>query len=483
MADPRQEIQRLQRQIEEANRAMQENEARNRATLNRTVTEIHKQYEEALHDQQQDYAARLRSIEESFSKVYIRQAERSRKEYQELRDEVNACEQQLSDQIRALRKEQARLVAEADARDAVLKQKAQAALTSLEKQIVHACKLPVDIFFPHTIQHYIEAGEEAKALLQEKLYSLALSKADCTQLFVTRLTSETQARQNELEALFSLYQQSYEVILQHLHTAEMRRLSGSDGNVLLQLSEQDISYWADQLYTELTTALDGHRAVLDAGINGWLKKCAGQPVSPILLLDKEIQRLNSLSDKLSLCTSYALSACGNYNRTADIFDSVVGLLKTQGFTSEKVAYGACRPGNDTSEGYDYYQKTYLCHAQCLSPGGAPDYREERQLTMTKRYPGTVEHDTVSLYSIPLRDGAVVRAAFLLRLEARSLPQERTAQLARMLTNLSGQPVTAVQQAGPLPLQPDRLMTLQAADQLTATVNDDQTVNKYSSDII
>lgn len=56
-------------------------------------------------------------------------------------------------------------------------------------------------------------------------------------------------------------------------------------------------------------------------------------------------------------------------------------------------------------------------------------------------------------------------------------------MAKRLSNLTGQPVTAAQRADPLPLQPDRPMTLQTAEQLTATVNDDQAVNKYSSDII
>ena len=77
----------------------------------------------------------------------------------------------------------------------------------------------------------------------------------------------------------------------------------------------------------------------------------------------------------------------------------------------------------------------------------------------------------------------MRAAFLLQLETRSLPQERAAQLAKRLSDLTGQPVTAAKRADPLPLQPDRPMTLQTAEQLTATVNDDQAVNKYSSDII
>lgn len=483
MASPQQEIQQLRRQIADANRTIQENESRNQAALCRTVTELQKQYEKARNDQQQDYAARLRRIEESFSNVYIREAERSRQQYQALREKAEAYEQQFSEQIRALQNEQDRLIAEADARNSALRQKAQQALTGLEQQIADACTLPVDIFFPHCIQHYIEAGEEAKTLLQAKLYTLALSKADCARLFVTRLTSETQARQNELEALFLLYRQSYEVILQHLHSEETRRLSDPDGSVLLQLSEQDTSYWSDQLYTELSTTLDGHRAVLDAGINGWLKRCAGQPVSPTLLLDQEIQKLNALPDKLGLCISYALSACDSYNHTADLFESAVGLLKSQGFASETVTYGACRPGNDTSEGYAHYQKVSLFRAQCHTPGGAPDYREERMLTMTKRYPGTTEHDTVFLYAIPLRQAATVRAAFLLQLETRSLPQERAAQLAKRLSDLTGQPVTAAQRADPLPLQPDRPMTLQTAEQLTATVNDDQAVNKYSSDII
>lgn len=338
MASPQQEIQQLRRQIADANRTIQENESRNQAALCRTITELQKQYEKARNDQQQDYAARLRRIEESFSNVYIREAERSRQQYQALREKAEAYEQQLSEQIRALQNEQDRLIAEADARNFALRQKAQKALTGLERQIADACALPVDVFFPHCIQHYIEAGEEAKALLQARLYTLALSKADCARLFVTRLTSETQARQNELEALFLLYRQSYEVILQHLHSEETRCLSDPDGSVLLQLSEQDTSYWSDQLYTELSTTLDGHRAVLDAGINGWLKRCAGQPVSPTLLLDQEIQKLNALPDKLGLCISYALSACDSYNHTADLFESAVGLLKSQGFASETVTY-------------------------------------------------------------------------------------------------------------------------------------------------
>lgn len=245
MASPQQEIQQLRRQIADANRTIQENESRNQAALCRTITELQKQYEKARNDQQQDYAARLRRIEESFSNVYIREAERSRQQYQALREKAEAYEQQLSEQIRALQNEQDRLIAEADARNFALRQKAQKALTGLERQIADACALPVDVFFPHCIQHYIEAGEEAKALLQARLYTLALSKADCARLFVTRLTSETQARQNELEALFLLYRQSYEVILQHLHSEETRCLSDPDGSVLLQLSEQDTSYWSD----------------------------------------------------------------------------------------------------------------------------------------------------------------------------------------------------------------------------------------------
>ena len=165
MASPQQEIQQLRRQIADANRTIQENESRNQAALCRTITELQKQYEKARNDQQQDYAARLHRIEESFSNVYIREAERSRQQYQALREKAEAYEQQLSEQIRALQNEQDRLIAEADARNSALRQKAQQALTGLEQQIADACTLPVDIFFPHCVQHYIEAGEEAKALL------------------------------------------------------------------------------------------------------------------------------------------------------------------------------------------------------------------------------------------------------------------------------------------------------------------------------
>ena len=67
-------------------------------------------------------------------------------QYQALREKAEAYEQQLSEQIRALQNEQDRLIAEADARNFALRQKAQKALTGLERQIADACALPVDVF-------------------------------------------------------------------------------------------------------------------------------------------------------------------------------------------------------------------------------------------------------------------------------------------------------------------------------------------------
>lgn len=111
MASPQQEIQQLRRQIADANRTIQENESRNQAALCRTITELQKQYEKARNDQQQDYAARLRRHRGKLQHVYIREAERSRQQYQALREKAEAYEQQLSEQIRALQNEQDRLIA------------------------------------------------------------------------------------------------------------------------------------------------------------------------------------------------------------------------------------------------------------------------------------------------------------------------------------------------------------------------------------
>lgn len=66
---------------------------------------------------------------------------------------------------------QTRLIQENKAKNQQYEEAANKAVQKLKQSIQDACQFPVDIFYPHAIQRYIEAGEEAEKLLQNKLYT------------------------------------------------------------------------------------------------------------------------------------------------------------------------------------------------------------------------------------------------------------------------------------------------------------------------
>ena len=127
-----------------------------------------------LHDIQ-----KLQEMEQSFSNAYLNEMERMRRRYNELTEQVAIYENELNEAMERLEAEQARLIQENKAKNQQYEEAANKAVQKLKQSIQDACQFPVDIFYPHAIQRYIEAGEEAEKLLQNKLYTLAVPKAEC----------------------------------------------------------------------------------------------------------------------------------------------------------------------------------------------------------------------------------------------------------------------------------------------------------------
>lgn len=80
-----------------------------------------------------------------------------------------------------------------------------------------------------------------------------------------------------------------------------------------------------------------HQANVDGGTGQWIKKCANQALDPAFLLDKEIQRLDMIPQKLSICISYATSACDCFNHTSIIEETVETVLREQNYEFAGIA--------------------------------------------------------------------------------------------------------------------------------------------------
>lgn len=259
MASPQQEIQQLRRQIADANRTIQENESRNQAALCRTITELQKQYEKARNDQQQDYAARLRRIEESFSNVYIREAERSRQQYQALREKAEAYEQQLSEQIRALQNEQDRLIAEADARELHASGKATAEnAASLQRTAQAKAEALSHKWSTQNDALLAQYSADLHASFQETRTQLEARKADLSRLHSTLAGDDAQTRRLAQEQLDTarIAIQSFEVEFGRSPAAEdyHRAVEYFNGG-LYENAHSLASAVALDVYTQLEKAL------------------------------------------------------------------------------------------------------------------------------------------------------------------------------------------------------------------------------------
>lgn len=170
MADNQREIERLQRQISNANRELRNIERDYNDRIKQETAKMRREMQNFSANLKQDYIQKLQEMEQSFSNAYLNEMERMRRRYNELTEQVAIYENELNEAMERLEAEQARLIQENKAKNQQYEEAANKAVQKLKQSIQDACQFPVDIFYPHAIQRYIEAGEEAEKLLQNKLY-------------------------------------------------------------------------------------------------------------------------------------------------------------------------------------------------------------------------------------------------------------------------------------------------------------------------
>ena len=430
MADQRQEIKALRQKIERANREISDIRRATDAKLQQEVAHMRREMSSTSARMQNDFADKLQLLQNSFSEAYLAETERMRARYSSLMNQVKEYEEKLNSSIQELEEQQRALIQENDRKNRQYQRLALEAVTRLQENIEEACTLPVEVFYPHSIQKYLDAGREAKHLLEINLYSLALAKADCASMAVCRVKEETQSQLDKLEALFEIYKMEYDAIKGSL-SKEYRRCLFDGNEVILELSEIDMDYWSDQLYSELLAQLNEHKKTIDMGIHGWIQRCDGQALEPIFLLDKEVQKLELIPQKLSICTSYALSACDCFNYTQTILsEKLEQILSEQNYELSDYLYGACKDGNANTEGFKWYYENFLQKEKCVCTGHIPDYREERIMVFKKRHLYGTDSDSCTLYIVPFRKNNTVAYRIFIKLTSEYIPQM---MLDRMIT--------------------------------------------------
>lgn len=477
MANNQREIERLQQQISNANRELREIERDYNERSKQEIAKMRQKMQNFSANLKQDYIQKLQEMEQSFSEAYLNEMERMRRHYNELTEQVAVYEKELNEAVNCLEAEQARLIQENETRNKQYEDAANKAVQKLQQSIQNACLFPVDIFYPHAIQRYIDAGEEAEKLLRSKLYTLAVPKAECATDSVKRLEDSTKKKMEELDTLFEIYRIKLEALTGYVFS--VGRLGVKDGDeVILELSEQDIDYWSDKLYSELKELLREHQTNVEGGTELWIKKCANQALDPIFLLDKEIQRLDMIPQKLNVCISYATSACDCFNHTSVIEGTVEMVLKEQNYKFTGIAYGPCKCGNDSSEGFQEYFRQYLQEENCVKKNEIADYREERVLTFEKCHAINGKPDICKLYIVPVRKEKIVSYRIYMQIETEYFPAMVQESLSNLLER-NGIYVETVKSTIHIETDAGRPLTLKETDNFTTKVTEADLHQKYS----
>ena len=477
MAGNAAEIDRLRRELAETNRRIQELEKSYDNRMEQEIDGIRDEFAQSMAAQQEDVSKRFQELEQSMCDAYLREVEDMRTRYAELEAEAREQEEHLNMRLCEMEQEQTEFFRQRAADERKLEVVARRNMEKLERSVESACRYPVDRFFPHALQRYMDAGEEAQRLIEQGLFSLAAAKADVVCMAVEKLESDTAAKVRELTMMFRRYRENLSSIRRGLASDSYRRLMDESGNVILQLSETDVDYWSDQLYDQLLQLLEQHQRNVDGGVDGWLERNEGENIPLTLALDREMQRLDSIPQKLRICVSYALSACDCYNYSVQVRDLAEELLRQQNYTFSEVSFGACRDGNDNSAGYKDYAREYLSKAVCFQPGGSADFREERRITFTKRY-GTGSQDVCSIILVPRRSYDVVSTDMFLKLESEYLPDIVQEQLIRMFREhgLLIQPLERPAQAA---AASDRPLSLGVVERFYGISREKELTAKYS----
>ena len=117
MANNQREIERLQRQISNANRELRNIERDYNDRIKQETAKMHREMQNFSANLKQDYIQKLQEMEQSFSDAYLNEMERMRRRYNELTEQVAIYENELNEAMEHLEAEQARLIQENKAKN------------------------------------------------------------------------------------------------------------------------------------------------------------------------------------------------------------------------------------------------------------------------------------------------------------------------------------------------------------------------------
>lgn len=135
MADNQREIERLQRQISNANRELRNIERDYNDRIKQETAKMRREMQNFSANLKQDYIQKLQEMEQSFSNAYLNEMERMRRRYNELTEQVAIYENELNEAMERLEAEQARLIQENKAKNQQYEEAANKAVQKLKQSI------------------------------------------------------------------------------------------------------------------------------------------------------------------------------------------------------------------------------------------------------------------------------------------------------------------------------------------------------------
>lgn len=477
MAVNQRDLERLRSQLEAERNELRKQRRNADDAVNKMQREMQQTRQNLINstkNKQEKMTRDLQRMEESIRKAYAQEIAQMKQSYERVYQHVQQLEEEYRSKLNQLAQEEEEILNQLRKKERHQRELMKQNQEKMQKAVSQAYQYPVEVFYPHRLQHYLDAGEEARRLADMGLFSEAASLYDTAAMRVADLTEDTQVKVHELDMMFDIYR----TVLTNAETlcqSPWELKDDSDETVLTLTQEADRDYWSDTLYYTLIQELEEHRCIVEAGPSEWVKNQGNTGISPALLLDKQIRQLETIPKQLQICIQYALSACDCYNYLFDLRDTIIQVMSEQNYTYDRILFGRRNASNTDTPGYEHYRQ-WLAEEECLEAGGEPDYREERCIQFFNP-----EGNQCRIFMIPVRNQHTVglNHRIFLNSQAEHQPLQVQQSLQDVLQNSLPQiRVEVAQTMEQLHTQQNRPMNKETAEALAGITAQNRLEAKY-----
>ena len=383
LAETQERIRRLQQQTAQTIDA--ENK-RLTQEIRTGIMQTYQNYQEAFNAE----TAKLRNLHTQEISAMRKQYEALLKRQQELEQNITGKQAELEALLHELRDESAYQ----NTRSA---HEAQTACKRLESECERVRRTAAEHFFPQKLRIYVDALRRAKELMVHKLFPQAQAAAYSGLLGVQRLENDTERKQGEFHNAVLLYQIVYQNICGLLHSEAAHCANGLN----LRLSDHQIDFWSDGLYSALLQELSEHCKLLteiSENETTWLlKKCCASDA--VKMIRQKTAELEQLPDLFRIALNTAFSACACFEESYKIRSDVSICLKDQGYQFLETRYGSMPAAQNAARLLQMYASGKQLPA-AIQRDGIPDLREERR--MIWQHTGMVQPEYAVIHLYPVR---------------------------------------------------------------------------------